>query len=34
MRPEIVNGELTLLDEPGWGIELDEDTLRRRGAWA
>ena len=34
MRPEIINGELTLLDEPGWGIELDEDTLRRRGAWA
>ena len=33
-RPEIVNGELILSDRPGWGIELDEDTLKRRGVWA
>ena len=34
VRPEINNGDLTLLDQPGWGTELDEGTLRRRGAWA
>ena len=34
VRPEIKNGELTLLDRPGWGIELDEGTLNKRGVWA
>jgi L-alanine-DL-glutamate epimerase-like enolase superfamily enzyme len=34
VRPEIKNGEMTLLDLPGWGIELDEKTLERRGVWA
>ena len=34
IRPEIHNGELTLLDRPGWGIELNEDTLNARGIWA
>ena len=33
-RPEIINGQLVLSDRPGWGIELDEDTLKRRGVWA
>ena len=34
VRPEIKNGELTLLDQPGWGFELNEATLERRGIWA
>ena len=34
VRPEIKNGELTLLDRPGWGVELDEQTLNERGVWA
>jgi len=34
VRPEIKNGELILLDRPGWGIELDERTLNERGVWA
>jgi len=34
IRPEIKNGQLTLLDRPGWGFELDEQTLERRGVWA
>lgn len=34
IRPEIVAGEITLSDHPGWGIELDERTLERRGSWA
>ena len=34
VRPEIKNGELILLDRPGWGIELDERTLKERGVWA
>ena len=34
VRPEIRNSELTLLDRPGWGIELDEKTLQQRGVWA
>ena len=34
VRPEIKNGELTLLDRPGWGVELDERTLNERGVWA
>jgi L-alanine-DL-glutamate epimerase-like enolase superfamily enzyme len=34
IRPEIKNGEMTLLDRPGWGVELDERTLERRGTWA
>jgi L-alanine-DL-glutamate epimerase-like enolase superfamily enzyme len=31
VRPDIVNGEITLLDRPGWGLELNEDTLNKRG---
>ncbi len=34
VRPEIRNGEMTLLDRPGWGVELDENTLHARGVWA
>ncbi|MFB3120406.1 MAG: mandelate racemase/muconate lactonizing enzyme family protein [Stenotrophomonas maltophilia] len=34
IRPEIKNSQLTLLDRPGWGFELDEQTLERRGVWA
>ena len=34
VRPEIHNSEMTLLDRPGWGIELNEDTLQARGVWA
>jgi L-alanine-DL-glutamate epimerase-like enolase superfamily enzyme len=34
VRPEIENGWLTLSDRPGWGVELNEDTLEKRGAWA
>jgi L-alanine-DL-glutamate epimerase-like enolase superfamily enzyme len=34
VRPEIVAGKITLSDRPGWGIELDERTLERRGVWA
>ena len=34
VRPEIRNSEMTLLDRPGWGIELDEAALRARGVWA
>jgi D-galactarolactone cycloisomerase len=34
VRPEIKNSELTLLDRPGWGLELDERVLRERGVWA
>lgn len=26
-RPEIVASKITLSDGPGWGIELDEQTL-------
>ena len=33
-RPTITGGTLTLTDLPGWGIELDERTLERRGVWA
>ena len=28
---EIVNGKLTLLDEPGIGVELDKATLKKYG---
>ncbi|HIM91701.1 MAG TPA: mandelate racemase/muconate lactonizing enzyme family protein [Dehalococcoidia bacterium] len=31
VRPEIVNSQMTLLDRPGWGLELNEDTLEKRG---
>ncbi|MFC1935489.1 mandelate racemase/muconate lactonizing enzyme family protein [Chloroflexota bacterium] len=31
VRPDIKGGELELLDRPGWGLELDEKTLERRG---
>ncbi|MCH7653889.1 MAG: mandelate racemase/muconate lactonizing enzyme family protein [Chloroflexi bacterium] len=31
VRPEIVNSEMKLLDRPGWGLELNEDTLEKRG---
>jgi len=31
VRPEIKNSQMTLLDKPGWGLELNEDTLERRG---
>jgi L-alanine-DL-glutamate epimerase-like enolase superfamily enzyme len=34
VRPEINNSEMTLLDRPGWGIELDEAALQARGVWA
>ena len=34
VRPEIHNSEKALLDRPVWGIELNEDTLQARGAWA
>ena len=34
VRPEIAGGKLTLNDLPGWGIELDERALERRGTWA
>jgi L-alanine-DL-glutamate epimerase-like enolase superfamily enzyme len=34
VRPEIKNSELTLLDRPGWGVELNERTLEKRGVWA
>ena len=34
VRPEIVAGKNTLSDRPGWGIELEERTLERRGSWA
>ena len=34
VRPEITAGTLTLTDKPGWGLELDEHTLERRGVWA
>ena len=29
-RPEIKQGELTLLDKPGWGLEVDEGVLEAR----
>ena len=31
VRPEIVNSQMKLLDRPGWGLELNEDTLEKRG---
>jgi D-galactarolactone cycloisomerase len=31
VRPEIVNSQMKLLDSPGWGLELNEDTLEKRG---
>ena len=31
VRPEIKNSEMQLLDLPGWGLELNEDTLAKRG---
>ena len=34
VRPEINNSEMTLLNRPGWGIELDEAALQARGVWA
>ena len=34
VRPEIRNSEMTLLDRPGWGIELNERALQERGVWA
>ncbi|MEC9309500.1 MAG: mandelate racemase/muconate lactonizing enzyme family protein [Chloroflexota bacterium] len=34
IRPEIENGELRLLDRPGWGFDLDEEVLEKRGVWA
>ena len=34
VRPEIIGGKMTLLDRPGWGIELNERTLEQRGVWA
>jgi L-alanine-DL-glutamate epimerase-like enolase superfamily enzyme len=34
IRPEIQNGELRLLDRPGWGFDLDEEVLEKRGVWA
>ena len=34
VRPEISNGEMTLSERPGWGVELDENTLHARGVWA
>lgn len=33
-RPEIRGGELLLLDQPGWGLELEEKVLKERGIWA
>lgn len=27
--PEIVDGYLILLDQPGWGIDLNEETVRK-----
>jgi L-alanine-DL-glutamate epimerase-like enolase superfamily enzyme len=34
VRPEIKGSELTLLDRPGWGLELDERVLELRGVRA
>ena len=34
VRPEIHDSEMTLLDRPGWGVELNENTLQARGVWA
>ena len=31
VRPESVNSQMKLLDRPGWGLELNEDTLEKRG---
>jgi L-alanine-DL-glutamate epimerase-like enolase superfamily enzyme len=31
VRPEIKNSQMELLDRPGWGLELNEDTLEKRG---
>ena len=31
VRPEIVNSQMELLDRPRWGLELNEDTLEKRG---
>ena len=31
VRPEIVNSQMKLLDRPGWGLELNGDTLEKRG---
>ena len=30
-KPEIVNGKLTLLDDPGIGVEFDKATLKKYG---
>jgi L-alanine-DL-glutamate epimerase-like enolase superfamily enzyme len=27
-KPEIINGELTVPNKPGWGAELNEETLK------
>jgi len=34
VRPDIQGSELTLLDRPGWGLELDEKVLELRGVRA
>ena len=34
IRPEIIDGQLHLLDRPGWGVEIDESILEKRGTWA
>ena len=31
VRPEIRDGQMQLLDRPGWGLELNEATLEERG---
>ena len=31
VRPEIIGSHLELTDRPGWGLELDEETLEKRG---
>ena len=31
VRPEITNSRMELPDLPGWGLELNEDTLEKRG---
>jgi L-alanine-DL-glutamate epimerase-like enolase superfamily enzyme len=33
-RPEIKGGELILRDDPGWGLDLNEETLKKHGVWA
>ncbi|MEX0762953.1 MAG: mandelate racemase/muconate lactonizing enzyme family protein [Dehalococcoidia bacterium] len=31
--PETIDGDMVLPDTPGWGIELDEDTIQKRTIW-